>query len=249
MRDHTGNHPCSMETFAKARQYTEAAISLNNMGVSLFERFCYKEALEAFENGIRVVCSCQFERNRWEKVEPIPRYLQDLSKGTPALSLAEAEHKVYRTSLHLSCDDSEPEDLPPLLPLSIDQDENSSSEDKDCLSEGMVHICNQYGESMDISSPSTREQREGPRLVYYQQSSSLLFRKNADTTAPRNLLASLLHNRGQVYRYKIALAKYSSSPHTREQDLDKAVESFFLAREVSLKPSTAAATAAYEISS
>jgi hypothetical protein len=159
-----------------------AAVTLNNISISLMERRCYSAATTVLHDALAVLQSAIATADCRLLNRPI--------------SSAEIEHKVYRAHLYLSIESDEEE--PPLL-ISCMRDEDVSDQD-DFWGEGDDSFCilNQYGQNMNLSefslSPSTRKKY----IFYIQERTEDISENNEIET--QITLALLLHNYGQVDR-------------------------------------------------
>jgi hypothetical protein len=195
--------------------YFGLASVLNNMGVSLVERRCYREALETFQSSLEVVSAN-------------PAKPQEEQRFT-SLSPAEVEHKIYRASLYLDCD-FESDDPPALVAVEDESESEGSSSHGDDPTASFT-IYNQYGQAMNATATYPQQERdELPRdyLVYFQQPPAGQDIQDETST----LLATILHNKGQCCRLLALLAR-GSEPQLKERLLDKADQLFYLSREKS----------------
>jgi hypothetical protein len=202
--------------------YTASTISLNNIAVSLVERRCYQEALETFYDSLQVFFA-----------NPSQHDQRNLFVGhiTETPTPAEVEHKLYRASLHLSCEVES--DHPPALVALEEEDESSALQgEKDTAiaeleqRELSIPIRNQYGQdtSFDRSKGLVGESLEF--FVYFQQQPHCGVMKDTTST----LLTTILHNKGQTCRCLSQLSR-SSAPHWSERLLDQSEKLFFLSRQ------------------
>jgi hypothetical protein len=194
--------------------YFGSANVLNNMGVSLVERRCYREALETFQNSLEILSA--------NPVKP-----QEEQRFT-SMSPAEVEHKLYRASLYLDCD-VESDDPPGLVGVDESESEGSSSHGDDPTASFTIY--NQYGQALNATATYPQHERDEVArdyLVYFQPSPA--GQDIQDETS--SLLATILHNKGQCCRCLAMLAR-GSEPQLSERLLDKAEQLFYLSRETS----------------
>jgi len=234
------------------KHFYNETISLNNIGVSLMERYSYEEALETFDNALRVFFASQPQpfKAQWMAL------LRNISQSSPFPS--EIEYLVYRAKLYVSCDNV-CEYLPPLIPFDEyvdedddeydddDDDDDDYDDDDDSFSQTSLEekedektfiIYDQYGQDMSLNRPSGLvctspfQQLDGNNensrnyLVYFRQPREGKFTKDVIST----LLASILFNNGQACRC-LALMQCHDQPHASECLLDEAGRMFYLSHQ------------------
>jgi hypothetical protein len=151
-----------------------AAVTLNNISISLMERRSFSAATTVMHDALAVLQSAIATA--------------DCRLSNRPISSAEIEHKVYRARFYLSSESDEEE--PPLL-IPCMSDEDVLNQDDFC-------ILNQYGQNMNLSefslSPSTRKKY----IFYIQERTENISENNEIET--QITLALFLHNYGQVDR-------------------------------------------------
>jgi hypothetical protein len=167
-----------------------AAVTLNNISISLMERRSYSAAMTVLHDALAVLRSA--------------RATADCRLHRRPVFQAEIEHKVYRARLYLS---SESDEEPPLL-IPCMRNENVADQDDASISEFREEdddsfcILNQYGQNMNLSDlsllPSTRK-----KYIFYIQERTGITQEDMnddDEIETQITLALLLHNYGQVCR-------------------------------------------------
>jgi hypothetical protein len=168
-----------------------AAVTLNNISISLMERRCYSAAMTVLRDALAVLRSAIATA--------------DCRLYNHPIYPAEIEHKVYCARLRLSSESDE--DPPLLIPCTrnedvSDQDDSSISDFREEKDDSFC-ILNQYGQNMNLSDvsllPSTRK-----KYVFYVQERTTTAQENINEDDEIEIqitsLALLLHNYGQVYR-------------------------------------------------
>jgi hypothetical protein len=168
----------------------DAAVTLNNLSISLMERRSYNAAMTVLHDALAVLRSAIATA--------------DCRLYSCPFFPAEIEHKVYCARLYLS---SESDEEPPLLIPCMKNEDVSELDDSsmsDFWEEDDDSFCilNQYGQNMNLSDlsllPSTRK-----KYIFYIQERTTTAQEGInedDEIETQSTLALLLHNYGQVYR-------------------------------------------------
>jgi len=207
------------------KNHCYASITLNNIGVSLMERYCYDEAHKTFDNALQVFFASQ-------SAEFKAAWVSQLGNFDRCPSPAEIEHLLYRAKLYLSSE-SASEFLPPLVAVDMEDDCSSSiSSVEEHKDRDSFIVYDQYGQDMSLNRPSgsvsTPFQKLGDTtesrnyLVYYREPPTGKFTKDVEST----LLASILFNKGQACRC-LGLMKRRDGPQASERMLDRASQLFY----------------------
>lgn len=204
------------------KRYTSSAIALNNFGVVLVERRCYREAMRVFGDSLRVFLA--------DPTMPLllaslrKSLAKEINDSISSLSFAEVEHKIYRATLLLS--DSNESDHPPALVALNDEESESECHDISpfLVPDGKTSVRNQYGEVMNWD-PRLSCHRTNDYIVYFQQQRH---EDECPNTSYAQLLSSILHNKGQTLRL---LSQLSQPLRVSERLLDQALKWLALSQE------------------
>jgi hypothetical protein len=186
-----------------------SAVALNNVGISLLERRCYREAAQIFRDALETLPNM--------KVKPFSR-----EKSLRRLSQSEVEHKLYCATLHLACESDDGE--PPVLVQCCLDESDSDFEDEGCS--GSFSVLNQHGDDLNFSHNDSRLKRSlKPHIFYLSEQSDKVIQRQDVLLA----FALLLHNQGQAHRY-VANLEHAHSKARADTLREASVKLFHLSR-------------------
>jgi hypothetical protein len=194
-----------------------AAVTLNNISISLMERRSYSAAMTILHDALDILRSAVATAD-WRLYSRL-------------VFPAEIEHKVYFARLYLS---SESEEDPPLLiPCMRNEDESDNQDDSSSMSDfreeddDIFCILSQYGQNMNLSDVSLLPSTRKKYIFYIQERISTVQEdiSEEDEIETQITLALLLHNYGQVCRYVASI--YHGDRKARADGLLEGANNFF----------------------
>jgi hypothetical protein len=187
-----------------------AAVTLNNISISLMERRCYSAAMTVLHDALAVLRSAIATT--------------DCRLYNCPIFPAGIQHKVYCACLYLSSEsDEEP---PPLIPCMRNED---VSDQDDFWEEDDDSVCilNQYGQNMNLSDLSLLRSTRKKYIFYVQERATTAQEdiNEDDEIDTQIFLALLWHNYGQVHRCLATI--YHADRKARADGLLEGANRFF----------------------